>query len=85
MLLKRRTKPEASRTATEEAQTRAQDEQENARAAKAHVDELLSLAQCFDKAGILTRHLIISRLIERADVLTGYRAHIKFRIEAQYN
>ena len=45
----------------EEAQTRIQAEQENAKATKAQVDELLSWAQCFDKADIGTKHLIVSR------------------------
>jgi hypothetical protein len=80
MLLKHRAKLEASQTAMEEAQTRMQAEQENAKATKAQVDELLSWAQCFDKADIGTKHLIVSRLIERVDVRTGYKVHIKFKI-----
>ena len=80
MLLKHRAKLEAAQTAMEEAQTRMQAEQENAKATKAQVDELLSWAQCFDKADIGTKHLIVSRLIERVDVRTGYKVHIKFKI-----
>ena len=30
--------------------------------------------------GIGTKHLIVSRLIERVDVRTGYKVHIKFKI-----
>lgn len=37
-------------------------------------------AQCFDKADIGTKHLIVSRLIERVDVSTGYKVHIKFKV-----
>ena len=44
------------------------------------MDELLSWAQCFDKADIGTKRLIISRLIERVDVSTAYKVHIKFKI-----
>ena len=80
MLLKHRAKLEAAQTAMEEAQTRMQAEQENAKATKAQVDELLSWAQCFDEADIGTKHLIVSRLIERVDVRTGYKVHIKFKI-----
>lgn len=80
MLLKHRAKLEAAQTAMEEAQTRMQAEQENAKATKAQVDELLSWAQCIDKADIGTKHLIVSRLIERVDVSTGYKVHIKFKI-----
>ena len=80
MLLKHRAKLEASQTAMEEAQARMQAEQENAKATKAQVDELLSWAECFDKADIGTKHLLVSRLIERVEVRTGYKMHIKFKI-----
>ena len=80
MPLKRRAKLEASQKAMEEAQTQMQKERENAKATKAQVDELLSWVQCFDKADIGTKHLIVSRLIDRVDVRTGYKVHIKFKI-----
>ena len=80
MLLKRRAKPEASQTAMEDAQARMQAEQENAKAVNAQVVWLLSWAECFDKANVGIRHLIVSRLIERVDVRTGYTVHIKSRI-----
>ena len=80
MLLKHRAKLEASQKAMEEAQARMQAEQENAKATKAQVDELLSWAECLDKADIGTKHLIVSRLIERVEVRTGYKMHIKFKI-----
>ena len=80
MLMKHRANLETSHKALEEAQTRMQEERENAKAAKAQVGELLSWAECFDKADIGTKHLIVSRLIERVDVRTGYKMHIKFRI-----
>ena len=57
-----------------------QAEQENAKATKAQVDELLSWAQCFEKADIGTKHLIVSRLIEWVDVRTGYKVHISDRL-----
>ena len=53
---------------------------ENAKEAKAQIDELLSWAECFEKADIGTKHLIVGRLIERVDISTGYKMHIKFRI-----
>ena len=37
-------------------------------------------AECFDKADIGTKHLIVSRLIERVEVRIGYKMHIKFKI-----
>ena len=80
MLLKHRAKLKASQAAMEEAQTRMQEEQENAKATRAQVDELLSWVECFEKADIGTKHLIISRLIERVDISTGYKVHIKFKI-----
>ena len=64
----------------EEAQTRMQAKKENAKETKAQIDELLSWAECFEKADIGTKHLIVARLVERVDVSTGYKVHIKFRI-----
>ena len=57
-----------------------QAKKENAKSINAQSDELLSWADCFDAADIDTRHLIVSRQIERADVSTGYKVHIKFKI-----
>ena len=73
-------RPMVSQAAMEEAQTRMQEEQENAKATRAQVDELLSWVECFEKTDIGTKHLIVSRLIERVDVRTGYKVHIKFKI-----
>ena len=73
-------RPMVSQAAMEEAQTRMQEEQENAKATRAQVDELLSWVECFEKADIGTKHLIVSRLIERVDISTGYKVHIKFKI-----
>ena len=64
----------------EDAKTRMEAEKENAKATKAQIDELLSWAECFDKADIGTKHLIVARLIERVEVSTGYKMHIKFKI-----
>ena len=80
MLVKHRAKLEAAHTAMEEAQTRMQAEKENAKETKAQIDELLSWAECFEAADIGTKHLIVARLVERVDVSTGYKVHIKFRI-----
>ena len=80
MLVKHRAKLEAAHTAMEEAQTRMQAEKENAKETKAQIDELLSWAECFEKADIGTKHLIVARLVERVDVSTGYKVHIKFKI-----
>ncbi len=80
MLVKHRAKLEAAHTAMEEAQTRMQAKKENAKETKAQIDELLSWAECFEKADIGTKHLIVARLVERVDVSTGYKVHIKFRI-----
>ena len=80
MLMKHRAKLESAQRAMEEAKTRMEAEKENAKATKTQIDELLSWAECFEKADIGTKHLIVSRLIERVDVSTGYKVHIKFKI-----
>ena len=64
----------------EEARTSIEAGKENAAATKAQSDELLSWAECCEAADLGTKHLIVARLIERVDVSTGYKVHIKFRI-----
>ena len=44
------------------------------------IDELLSWAECFEKADIGTKHLIVARLVEMVEVSTGYKMTLKFRI-----
>lgn len=80
MLVKHRGKLEAAQTAMQDAQVRMDAEKENAKEAKSQIDELLSWAECYDKADIGTKHLIVARLVERVAVSTGYKVHIKFRI-----
>ena len=80
MLVKHRAKLEAAQTAMRDAQVRMEAEKENAKEAKSQIDELLSWVECYDKADIGAKHLIVARLVERADVSSGYKVHIKFRI-----
>ena len=80
MLMKHRAKLETAQRTMEDAKMRMEAEKENAKATKAQIDELLSWAECFDKADIGTKHLIVARLIERVDVSSGYKVHIKFKI-----
>lgn len=80
MLVKHRAKLEAAQTAMRDAQVRMEAEKENAKEAKSQIDELLSWAECYDKADIGAKHLIVARLVERVDVSSGYKVHIKFRI-----
>ncbi len=80
MLVKHRAKLEAAQQTLVNAKTHMEAEEENAKATKAQIDELVSWAECFEKADIGTRHLIVGRLIERVEVSAGYKVHIKFRI-----
>ena len=80
MLVKHRAKLETAQRAMEDAKTRMEAEKENAKATKTQIDELLSWAECFDNADIGTKHLIVARLIDRVEVRTGYKVHIKFKI-----
>jgi hypothetical protein len=77
MLVKHRVKLETAQRAMEDAKTRMEAEKENA---KAQIDELRSWAECFEAADIGAEHLIVARLIDRAEVKTGYKVHIKFKI-----
>ena len=80
MLLKHRAKLEAAQKTMEDAKTRMEMEKASAKETKAQIDELLSWAECFDAADISTKHMIVSRLISRIEVNSGYKVHIVFRI-----
>lgn len=80
MLLKHREKLQTARHAMEEAKARLEKEKSSAQQTKDQIDEMVSWADCYAKADIGTRHMIIARLIERVDVATGYKVHIKFRV-----
>lgn len=80
MLLKHRAKLESAQKAMDEAKVKLEAEQETAKETKAEVDELLSWADCYEAADISTKHVIVARLIERIDISSGYKVHIKFRI-----
>ena len=80
MLVKHRAKLEAVQKTMEESKAKMESETANAKATKAEIDQLLSWAECFDKADIETRHMIIARIIERVEVRANRKIHIKFRI-----
>ena len=80
MLLKHREKLQTARHAMEEAKARLEKEKSSAQQTKDQIDEMVSWADCYAKADIGTRHMIIARLIERVDVATGHKVHIKFRV-----
>ncbi|MBR6030269.1 MAG: hypothetical protein IKP40_14390 [Clostridia bacterium] len=83
MLVKHRARLEAAQKIMAETKAKMEAETANAKETKARIDELLSWAECFDKADIETRHMIVARLIERVEVRTGYKVHIKFRISLE--
>ena len=83
MLLKHRAKLEAAQQTMEDAKVRMETEKANAMETKAQIDELLSWAECFDAADIGTKHMIVSRLINRIEVSSGYKVHIVFRISIE--
>ena len=80
MLLKHRAKLETAQSVMNGAKAKLEAEQETARETKAEVDQLLSWADCYEAADISTKHVIVARLIERIDITSGYKVHIKFRI-----
>ena len=80
MLLKHRAKLESAQQIMEDAKHKLEQEKATAKETQSQVEELLSWAECFDKADISTRHMIIARLIDRVEVHTGYKVHIRFKI-----
>ena len=83
MLLKHRAKLEGAQQAMEEARTRMEAEKANARTATAQIDQLVSWAECYDRAEVETKHMIIARLIDRVEVGKGYKVHIRFKISIE--
>ena len=85
MLVKHRARMDAAEQALTTARAKLEAETQNAKETKAQIDELLSWAECFDKANTETKHMIMARLIERVDLGDGYKVHIKFKIsKAQF-
>ena len=85
MLVKHRSRMDAAEQALTTARAKLEAETQNAKETKAQIDELLSWAECFDKANTETKHMIMARLIERVDLGDGYKVHIKFKIsKAQF-
>ena len=80
MMPKYKEKLETAQCRMEKAKAKMKKEKDAAQTATQEVTDLLSWAECFDKADIGTKHLIVSRLIERVEVRTGYKLHIKFKI-----
>ena len=80
MLVKHRARLEDAQHALTDAQAKMASESQNAKETKKQVNELLSWADCFDKANNATKHMIMARLIERVEISSGYKVHIKFRI-----
>ena len=80
MIIKHRAKRDAAAQAIEEARARQEQEQMSQKETQAQIDEMLSWADCYDKANIETRHMIIARIIERVEVRANRKIHIKFRI-----
>ena len=80
MIIKHRAKRDAAAQTIEEARARLEQEQMSQKETQAQIDEMLSWADCYDKANIETRHMIIARIIERVEVRANRKIHIKFRI-----
>ena len=71
---------DAAEQALTAAKARLEAEAQNAKETKAQIDELLSWAECFDKANTETKHMIMARLIDRVELADGYKVHIRFKI-----
>ena len=55
----------------------------HARNATTQIDQLLSWAECYDRAEIETKHMIVARLIDRVEVGKGYKIHIRFKLSIE--
>lgn len=80
MLIKQRTKLDACAQVMEQARQIFETEMQNYRAANANISELLSWGACYDTANTETRHMVLSRLIDRVEVSSGYKVQIHFKV-----
>ena len=80
MLIKQRAKLDECMKVMERARQKFETEMQNCRSANANVSELLSWGACFDTANIETKHMVLSRLIDRVEVSSGYKIQIHFKV-----
>ena len=80
MIIKHRARRDAAEQAIEEARERLEQEQITNKETQAQIDEMLSWVDCYDKANVETKHMIISRIIERVEIKARNKIHIKFKI-----
>ncbi len=67
----------------EESKAQLEAEKESATVAVQEVTDLIKWAEEFDKANTGTKHMILTRLIERINVGRDYEIEIKFRISVE--
>ena len=80
MIIKHRARRDAAEQAIEEARERLEQEQITNKETQAQIDEMLSWVDCYAKANVETKHMIISRIIERVEIKARNKIHIKFKI-----
>ena len=80
MLVKQRAKLDACVQALDQATHKYESEKQSSSAANAKISELFSWATCYDSANTETKHMILSRLIDRVEVGSGYKIQIHFKV-----
>lgn len=80
MIIKHRARRDAAEQAIEEARERLEQEQITNKETQAQINEMLSWVDCYAKANVETKHMIISRIIERVEIKARNKIHIKFKI-----
>ena len=80
MIIKHRARRDAAEQAIEEARERLEQEQITNKETQAQIDEMLSWVDCYAKANVETKHMIISRIIERVEIKARNKIYIKFKI-----
>ena len=80
MMVKQRAKLDTCAQASEQATQKFESEKQSSCAANAKISELFSWAACYDSANTETKHMILSRLIDRVEVSSGYKIQIYFKV-----
>ena len=83
MLPKYRAKLEGAKAHMDEVEAKLKTEKEDKAVEIKQYKQFMTWADAFESVSVETKRIILSRLIERVEIGTGYKIHIQFRLSAR--
>ena len=83
MLPKYRAKLEGAKAHMDEVEAKLKAEKEDKAVEIKQYKQFMTWADAFESVSVETKRIILSRLIERVEIGTGYKIHIQFRLSAR--